>query len=408
MRSQKLEFPNAQNLPLAARLEMPVNQHPHTFALFAHCFTCSKDLQAARNISRAMSQAGFAVLRFDFTGLGESEGDFADSNFSSNIEDLVAAARFLEREYRAPAVLIGHSLGGAAVIGAAAQLDFVRAVVTLGAPYDPDHVQHLLGEHQAEIEARGEAEVVLAGRPFTVKKQFLEDIRSQSLESHLKNLDKALLIMHSPQDLIVRIDNAARLYHAARHPKSFVSLDGADHLLSGSRHSRYAGQLIASWSECYIDKPEQEKLKAEKQIAVRLDDTGYTTDVMVRHHSLTADEPERVGGNDFGPSPYELLSAGLGACTAMTLQMYARRKKWDLQEVTVHIDHYKDYAHDLDHCEETEAKIDHFERVMELEGNLDEKQIRRLLEIADKCPVHRTLHHPVKITTSLKKPGAGA
>lgn len=404
MRSQKLEFPNAQGLPLAARLEMPVNQHPHTFALFAHCFTCSKDLQAARNISRAMSQAGFAVLRFDFTGLGESEGDFADSNFSSNVEDLAAAARFLEREYRPPALLIGHSLGGAAVVCAAAQLEFIKAVVTVGAPFDPNHVQHLLGEYKAEIEARGEAEVVLAGRPFTVKKQFLEDIRSQNLEGHLENLDKALLIMHSPQDLTVSIENAARLYHAARHPKSFISLDGADHLLSGSRHSRYAGQLIASWSECYIDKPEQEKLKAEKQIAVRLGDTGYTTDVMVRHHSLTADEPERVGGNDFGPSPYELLSAGLGACTAMTLQMYARRKKWDLQEVTVHIDHYKDYAKDLDHCEETDAKIDHFERVMELEGDLDEKQIRRLLEIANKCPVHRTLHNPVKITTHLKEP----
>lgn len=403
MRSQKLTFENSRGEPLAARLELPVNQHPHTFALFAHCFTCSKNLTALRNISRALTIRGIAVLRFDFTGLGESEGEFAETNFSSNIDDLLQAAEFLKKEHQAPAILIGHSLGGAAAICAAAQLEEVSAVATIGTPFDPGHVSHLLAANTKEIEEKGLAKVGIGGRPFTVKKQFLEDIKEIHLKEHLQTLGKALLLLHSPQDLTVAVENAAKLYHAARHPKSFISLDGADHLLTDQEDSLYAGEMIACWAQRYVNFPKKEKLQSEKEVAVRLGKEGYTTDIMVRKHGLTADEPESIGGNDFGPSPYELLSAGLGACTAMTLQMYARRKGWDLEEVTVHLNHYKDYAEDLQHCEEERAKIDHFDRLLELEGDLDEKQRQRLLEIADKCPVHRTFYTDTNITTELKK-----
>ncbi len=402
MRTQKVTFTNQSGEELSARLEMPVNQHPHTFALFAHCFTCNKNLAAVRNISRALTIKGFAVLRFDFTGLGESEGDFADTNFSSNIQDLEQAARFLAEHYSAPEILIGHSLGGAAVIRAAMNMAEVKAVATIGAPFDPEHVSHLLESSREEIERNGVAKVNIGGRGFTVKKQFLEDIQNNKCIDEIKSLDKGLLIMHSTQDRVVSIDNAAKIYHAAMHPKSFISLDGADHLLSTKEDSSYAGDLIGCWAKKFIDLPKKEKLNAIKEVAVRLGHEGFTTDIMARKHGLTADEPESVGGNDFGPSPYELLSAGLGACTAMTLQMYARRKKWDLQEVIVHLEHYKDYAEDMANTGEEKSKIDHFNRLIELKGQLDQEQKDRLLEIANKCPVHRTMNAPVAVNTRLK------
>jgi putative redox protein len=401
MPSIKLTFENSEGQPLAGMLDLPADRHPHSFALFAHCFTCTKNLGAVRNISRALGQQGIATLRFDFTGLGDSEGEFADTNFSSNVADLVQAARFLEEQYEAPKLLVGHSLGGAAVICAAGLLPQVEAVVTIGAPYSPDHVEHLIQSGKEEIESKGEATVYIGGRPFQVKKQFLEDIQGHSMDENLQKLDRALLILHSPQDRIVEIDNAARLYHAARHPKSFITLDGADHLLSRKEDSHYVGEIVGSWVKRYLPFPEEEKLRVKRTVAVRLDDEDYTTDVRIRNHSLTADEPSSVGGNDFGPTPYELLSASLGACTAMTLKMYAKRKGWDLKEVRVHLDHQKDHASDLSECEATERKIDFFHRLIELEGDLDEAQKKRLLEMADRCPVHRTLHNPVRVVTEL-------
>jgi len=403
MPSKKVTFPNPRGQELSARLELPVNQKPHTCALFAHCFTCSKNLHAVRHISRALNQAGIAVLRFDFTGLGESEGDFADTNFSSNIEDLVAAAHFMETCYDAPSILIGHSLGGAAVISAAAQLPDIKAIATIGAPFDPGHVKHLFADDLEEIKTEGEAEVTIGGRPFKVKKQFLEDIQEQILVSHLNEMNKPLLLLHSPQDDIVAIKHAARIYHAAQHPKSFISLEGADHLLNRKEDAHYVGGMIACWVQKYLNVEKKEALKAEKQVATRLGPEGYTTEVMVRHHSLTADEPVSVGGNDYGPSPYELVSAGLGACTAMTLHMYARRKKWPLKNVTVHLSHFKDYAKDMELAEEVTSKIDHFERLIEIEGELSEAQRQRLLEIANKCPVHKTMHNPVEVHSTLKE-----
>ena len=402
MPSQKVNFRNKLDYTLATRLELPFKQHPHNFDIIAHSFIYTKNLSAVRNISRALNMEGIAVLRFDFTGLGESEGEFSETNFSSNIEDLLAAATFLSENYMAPSMLIGHSLGGAAVISAASKLESVRTVATIGAPFDPAHVSHLFGSDLETIEAEGNGAGNIGGRRFRVKKQFLDDIKKENQLDNIKNLGKALLILHSPQDRTVDVGNAAKIYKAAMHPKSFISLDGADHLLSEKADSVYVGDIIASWARRYLNVPEKEALQREKSIAVRLGAEGFTTDIMVRQHSITADEPESVGGNDFGPSPYELLTAGLGACTAMTLQMYARRKKWDLQEVRVHLDHYKDYATDMENVEDAKSRIDHFDRIIEVDGNLDETQKQRLLEIANKCPVHRTLHSNVKIISRLK------
>lgn len=402
MSLSKISFTNAESQTLSGRLELPVDQHPHNFALFAHCFTCNKNLGAVRNISRALTSQGFGVLRFDFTGLGDSEGDFADTNFSGNVEDLVAAADFLAKEYQAPSLLIGHSLGGAAAIFAAAEIDSIKAVATVGAPSDPTHVQHLLRSGLAEIEANGKAIVNLSGRDFTIKKQFLDDLETKSLPTVAKNLNKALLVMHSPQDTTVGIRNAEEIYHAAKHPKSFVTLDDADHLLMRKEDSIYVGNVIAGWSSRYVDIPKEPKLKSQHHVVASLgNDEGYTTQMKVGNHYMLADEPESVGGNDFGPSPYEFVSAGLSSCTAMTIKMYVSRKGWDLQNVEVHTSYSKKHIEDCENCEDPTAKIDTFNREIKLEGDLDEKQIARILQIADKCPVHKTLHSETQVITKL-------
>lgn len=403
MRSEKVEFTNVNGYKLSAKLELPADQHPHSYALFAHVFTGNKNLTATRHISRALTLDGIAVLRFDFTGLGESEGDFADTTFTSNVEDLMAAAQFLKENYEAPKIMIGHSLGGAAAIFAASRLESIQAVATIGTPSEPEHVSHLLEDSLEKIEQEGKAKVTVGGRMFTIKKEFLDDIRSKNMFKLLKELRKPILILHSPQDSVVEIDNAAQIYHASHHPKSFVTLDGADHMLSNKTDAAYAGSLIASWVMRYLDLPKKEILKTDRQVVAKLGEIGYTTEIMAGNHGILADESEQVNGDDFGPSPYQILSAALGACTAMTLQMYARRKKWDLKEVKVHLDHGKRYVDDCMACEEKEMKLDHFERIIELEGNLTQEQIARLLEIADRCPVHRTLEREVRISTVLQE-----
>lgn len=359
-----------------------------------------KNLSAVRNISSALTEAGFGVLRFDFTGLGESEGDFKDTNFSSNIEDLVSAAYYLEQNYQAPAMLIGHSLGGAAIIFAAQHLPSVKTLVTIGAPSDASHVSHLLESGKDLLEKKGEAQVNIGGRPFHIKKQFLDDLKGKNTADILRELKLPILILHSPQDRTVEIQNAAKVYHAAFHPKSFVSLDGADHLLTRKQDSKYVGTVISAWATRYLPFPEDSGLRSHKPVVSRTGNESFTTEVAIGPHRFTADEPVSVGGNDFGPTPYELLSAALATCTSMTLQMYARRKKWPLEFATVHVTHDKRHAIDCQDCmENPKAKIDHFVREIELTGDLDETQRARMMEIADRCPVHRTLEGEARVET---------
>ena len=322
MQSQRLFFNSATGDKLAARLDLPADGKPIAYALFAHCFTCSKNLKAVGNISHALTAAHIAVLRFDFTGLGESEGNFADTNFSSNVRDLVEAARVLERDYQAPKILIGHSLGGAAVLQAASDIPGAVAVATIGAPAEPQHVLHLLGSSREVIERQGEAEVSLAGRTFRIKKQFLDDLAETRMSETIRHLNKALLVFHSPLDTTVGVDNAAKIFQAARHPKSFVSLDQADHLLSKERDSIYVGEVLAAWARKYIEVPEaqvRQTVAEGNQVVVRTERGGFRSEIMVRQHSLVADEPLAMGGTDQGPTPYDLLVAGLGACTSMTI-----------------------------------------------------------------------------------------
>jgi len=404
MNTQKVTFQNKEGQKLIGRLELPIDRHPHNFALFAHCFTCTKNLSAVRNISKALTTNGFGVLRFDFTGLGDSEGDFADTNFSGNVGDLVVAADFLAQNHVSPTLLIGHSLGGAAVIFGAKEIHSVKAVATVGAPSNPVHVKHLLKSGLDEIKQTGEAVVNLSGRDFKIKKQFLDDLESKSLPETVKALRKPLLVMHSPQDDTVGIKNAEEIYVAAHHPKSFVSLDGADHLLFNKKDSLYVGEVVSGWAKRYlsIDDKVSPTLKTNHHVAASLDsEDGFTTQMKVGNHYMLADEPESYGGNDFGPSPYELVSAGLSACTVMTLQMYAKRKGWPLANAEVHTSYSKTHAQDCEACENDSAKIDTFHRELKLTGNLDEKQKQRLIQIADKCPVHKTLHSETQVITTL-------
>ncbi|MFQ5583590.1 MAG: alpha/beta fold hydrolase [Calditrichia bacterium] len=403
MRSEKLYFKNSEGEKLAARLDLPLDGKPKAYALFAHCFTCSKNLKAVSNINRALTREGIAVLRFDFTGLGESEGDFAETNFSSNVADLITAADFLKQQFAAPELLIGHSLGGAAVLQAAAKIKSCKAVATIGAPCDPVHVGHLLDSSREEIEAKGEAEIVLAGRKFTIKKQFLDDLEEKQMKSTIRNLKRALLILHSPIDNVVGIDNAAQIFQSALHPKSFVSLDKADHLLMAEDDSLYAGAVIAAWARKYIHLPLEEKKKVDLKDNRVIVETGsgYFTEIMANGHPLIADEPVQVGGTDRGASPYELLLAALGACTSITLRMYADRKQWPVEKIIVRLKHQKIHAQDCGECESGSDRIDRMEREIELLGPLEADQRQRLLEIADKCPVHRTLHSEVVVDTKL-------
>jgi uncharacterized OsmC-like protein/pimeloyl-ACP methyl ester carboxylesterase len=401
--SKAITFPGASGAALAARLDGPLAP-PLAYVLFAHCFTCSKDTRAAAYISEALAEAGLAVLRFDFTGLGGSEGDFANTNFTSNVADLLAAAEWLRREHRAPAILVGHSLGGSAMLAAAASVPEARAVVTIGSPAEPAHLGHLLRDSRETIERTGEATVDIGGRPFQVKKQLLDDIADQKLGEIVPRLGKALLVMHSPKDTIVGIDNASKIFLAARHPKSFVSLDSADHLLSRRGDARYAAGVIAAWAQRYLGvEPETVPEAPEGRVLVRETRDGrFSNQVIVGRHVFRADEPVAVGGNDTGPSPYDLLCAALGACTTMTIRSYADLKKLPLERASVELRHDKIYAADCSDCETREGKIDRIERIVRLEGDLSPEQRAKLLEISNKCPVHRTLHSEVSIVTALR------
>jgi uncharacterized OsmC-like protein/fermentation-respiration switch protein FrsA (DUF1100 family) len=403
MRPERFDFPNANGERLAGLLDRPIGE-PRAYALFAHCFTCGKDILAAKRIAEALTGLGIAVLRFDFTGLGSSAGEFANTNFSSNVADLIAAADHLRRAHQAPALLIGHSLGGAAVLAAASGVAEARAVATIAAPSDPSHVAHLFKDDVAEIHARGEVEVELAGRPFRIRREFLDDVAEHKLATRVADLRKALLIFHSPTDDIVGIDNASRIFAAAKHPKSFISLAGADHLLSRRSDAVYVANMIAAWATRYLDMPPAaERLGAAEPGTVVVGETGngrLQQEIIVGRHRLLADEPTAVGGLDSGPNPYDLLLAALGACTAMTLRLYAERKDLPLARASVTLKHTRIHAADCANCETKEGMIDRIDRMITLEGALDAAQRAKLLEIADKCPVHRTLTSEIEIRTS--------
>jgi uncharacterized OsmC-like protein/pimeloyl-ACP methyl ester carboxylesterase len=401
--TERFQFTGEGGHQLAAAVDTP-DGPVQAYALFAHCFTCGKDVLAAKRIATALAARGIAVLRFDFTGLGSSEGDFANANFSSNVADLVRAADHLRDTRGAPAILIGHSLGGAAILAAAGKIPDAKAVVTIAAPSDPAHVTRLFGDRIAEIRAHGEVEVQLAGRPFHIKREFLDDIAEQGLLAQVAKLRKALLVMHAPTDDTVGIDNATRIFVAAKHPKSFVSLSGADHLLSGKRDGAYVADVIAAWAERYIEpgeaRPVPTASAAPGVVVVRETRNGkFQQTVTSGPHSILADEPVAVGGLDSGPGPYDLVLAGLGACTSMTMRMYADRKSLPLDRVTVTLKHSKIHAQDCAECETREGMLDQFDRTISIEGALDAEQRRRLMEIADKCPVHRTLKSEIRIVT---------
>jgi uncharacterized OsmC-like protein/fermentation-respiration switch protein FrsA (DUF1100 family) len=403
MPTERFQFEGEGGIQLAASLDLP-DGDPLAYALFAHCFTCGKDVLAAKRIAVTLAGKGIAVLRFDFTGLGSSEGDFANATFSSNVADLVRAANFLREKRTAPAILIGHSLGGAAILAAAAKIPEAKAVVTIAAPSDPAHVTGLFKGQVEDIRNNGEAKVSLAGRPFTIKRAFLDDVAEQNLMADIASLHKALLVMHSPTDDTVGIDNATRIFVAAKHPKSFVSLAGADHLLSQRRDSAYVADVIAAWATRYLDAATEAVAAPSgepRRVVVReTRNSKFQNTVTIGPHHLVADEPKASGGDDSGPGPYDFLLAALGACKSMTMRLYADRKSFPLERATVALNHSRIYAKDCAECETRDGMLDQIEVAIGLEGDaLDADQRKRILEIADKCPVHRTLTSEIRILT---------
>ncbi|MEO1659296.1 MAG: bifunctional alpha/beta hydrolase/OsmC family protein [Pseudomonadota bacterium] len=402
VRPIRLDFEGASGAKLAARLDLPTGP-VGAYALFAHCFSCSKDLTASRTIATALTEAGIAVLRFDFTGLGGSGGDFGHTNFSMNLGDLKRAAEFLAENYEPPQLLVGHSLGGAAVLAAAADIPSIKAVATLAAPADVEHVTGQFGDQVEKIRREGKAEVLLAERPFTIEKQFLDDIDNHDIEASVAKLKKPLLVLHAPTDMQVGIDNATKIFSAAKHPKSFISLDTADHLLTNKEDAAYAASVIASWAHRYLNLCQEEAEGAsEEAMGVEVRETGqgkYQAMVSAGPHRFIADEPTDIGGLGSGPSPYEFLAAALGACTSITLRMYAERKGLPLDRITVNVEHERRHGQGAAEAGEKEPPIDHFTRHIRLEGQLDDAQRKRVLEIADRCPVHLTLERGSAVKT---------
>ena len=404
MKSTKLKIQNRKGITLNAQLELPANQKPNYYAIFAHCFTCSSSLSAVRQISRALTQDGFAVVRFDFTGLGRSEGEFADSHFSANVEDLLDVHSYMSQHYDAPSLLVGHSLGGSAVLVAASKIASIKAVATVGAPATVSHVTNLFSHQVEDIKDKGNVEVNIGGRSFLINEDFIEEFHNIDLPKIVKGLRKPLLIMHSPFDKIVGIENAEQLYKNAHHPKSFVTLDSADHLLSKEKDSQYVGDVIGTWAKRYFPKEENTMLDTQgEQLVGHLNiiEDNFTTAIQTKNHSFIADEPASIGGSDFGPSPYEYLNAALAACTVMTLKMYAERKRWDLQEVFVYISHSRKHSDDLQVEVDKPKYLDHINKKLKFVGNLDISQKERLKEIASRCPVHKTIASEVFFETEI-------
>ncbi len=407
MQFQKLYFKNPAGKRLAARLDLPLDEKPAAFAVFAHCFTCTKNFNAVVNINRALTLHGIAVLRFDFTGIGESEGDFSETSFSTNVADLISAADFLRDAYEPPRLLIGHSLGGAAVIQAAQRVPSAEAVSTIAAPAELKGLLRFLdGPALEKLEKDGETTINISGSDFKIKEQFVNDLKQGNMEEAIRALGRPLLIFHSPADLIVSIEQAAKIFTAARHPKSFISLDKADHLLTNREDSLYVGSVLAAWTSKYLKISERKYIQPElsdNRIIARTGKTGFRTEIIANGHDLVADEPISVGGANSGPTPYDLLVSALGACTGMTIRMYADRKKLPLDSIVVRLRHEKIHVQDCQDCEDSTRKIDFIEREIELKGDLDQPTRQSILEIANRCPVHKTLESRSRIASKLKE-----
>lgn len=394
----RVNFLNRHGIKLSGVLHVPDILETRAYALYAHCFTCTKSIKAAVTISSVLERQGIATLRIDFTGLGGSKGSFSDSTFSTDVSDLIDASNYLENEYQAPALMVGHSLGGTATLAAAGHIPSAKAVVSIGSPAEPSHILHLLEEHLNKLESDGEAEVSLAGRRFSFKQEFVEDVEKYEID--YRRLRKALLVMHSPIDDTVNVDEAGKIFGAALHPKSFVTLDDADHLLGKTNDAEYAADVISAWVERYLEPVVAED--SDKGVSVTANTKqGFLCRVEANGHNLAADEPLSMGGTNLGPSPYDFLGAALGSCTAMTLNMYARHKKIDLQSVSVDVNHSRIHAEDCSECESTNGKVDVLSRTIRLEGDLSAKQRERILQIADRCPVHKTLENEIRIVSEL-------
>lgn len=394
----RVNFNNRRGVKLSGVLHLPDISRTRAFALYAHCFTCTKSIKAAVAIAETLEHEGIATLRIDFTGLGGSKGDFADSTFSTDVADLIDAAAFLKAEYRPPELLVGHSLGGTAILAAAQHIESSKAVVSIGSPAEPSHILHLLQNHLETLENEGQANINLAGRDFSFKQDFVEDVTSYEID--YRQLRKALLVLHSPIDDTVSIDEAGKIFSAAMHPKSFVTLDNADHLLTEAGDAKYAADVIAAWVANYLS-PLSAQDKASGVLVSANTKQGFLCRVEASGHRLAADEPTSMGGTNLGPSPYDFLGAALGSCTAMTLNMYARHKKIDLESVSVQVNHSRVHADDCADCEATEGKVDVLSRSITLAGDLTEAQRERMLQIAARCPVHKTLENEIKITSDL-------
>lgn len=400
---KKFIFKNKQGIELSGLLELP--EQPIAFALFAHCFTCGKDISSASRIARKLASQGIAVLRFDFTGLGNSDGDFANSNFSANLDDLRSAADYLRKHYQAPEFLIGHSLGGTAILAVSEDIPEAKAVVTIGAPAEPNHVLKQFSAHIDEINQHGCKQIELAGRSFSIKKQFIDDLNTYSVVERISKLRKPLLIFHSPIDTTVSIDQAKKIYTAAKHPKSFISLDKADHLLMNKQDSEYVADTIQAWAQRYLSAPikaqENDTLIKNGHVIVKEKNHAFLRTIITDSHEFLSDEPIRVGGSNLGPTPYDLLLASLGSCTSMTLRMYANQKKFNITKIEVRLRHDRVHNEDCQACLDGKFIQDVIYRELIIEGDINQKQRQRMLQIADLCPVHKTLHNEIDIQTIL-------